>query len=75
MKNPVSVITRTRFENLLVKVHLADNTTATDGKGRLFKVAPIISVLKDHSSKYFILGSNLYVDESLVPFRGKIVFH
>ncbi|KAE9546865.1 hypothetical protein FO519_009923 [Halicephalobus sp. NKZ332] len=68
-----SVMTRTRFETLLVNLHLADNTIA-DGKDRLFKIAPIISILNDQSEKFFTPGSSLCVDESLVPFRGRIVF-
>ncbi|XP_025266673.1 uncharacterized protein LOC112638721 [Camponotus floridanus] len=50
------------------------NNEENDPKNRLSKVAPIINHLNSNFKKYYKPDEILCVDESLVPFRGRIVF-
>lgn len=64
---------RNRFELLLSHWHFSDNETV-DVANRLYKIKP----LAEHLSKKFQIpvmpGRNVYVDETLVPFRGRLAF-
>lgn len=70
---PRTIMPRNRFELLLRFVHFSNNEE-NDPKNRLSKVAPIINHLNSNFKKYYKPDEILCVDESLVPFRGRIVF-
>jgi hypothetical protein len=67
------LISRNRFELLLSNWHFANNE-ANDMSTRLYKIKPLI----DHIRKQFQLAimpsNNICIDESLVPFRGRLSF-
>ena len=68
-----SVMSRKRFETLLVCLHFANNDE-TNIKNRLYKILPIIEGFNKSFGRMYKPGKELCIDESLVPFRGRIVF-
>ena len=62
-----------RFFLLLRILHFNDNETVVH-KNRLHKVEPIPEMLSNNFKSVYSPGEQLVVDESLVPFRGKIIF-
>ncbi|VDL68407.1 unnamed protein product [Nippostrongylus brasiliensis] len=75
VKHPIGaqVMTRTRFESLLANLHLADNASF-DGSDRLYKITPLLTLFNDACEKVYRPGKDVCIDESLDPFRGRIVF-
>lgn len=70
---PRTIMPRNRFELLLRFIHFSNNEE-NDPKNRLSKVATIINHLNSNFKKYYKPDKIVCVDESLVPFRGRIVF-
>nr|XP_031848018.1 piggyBac transposable element-derived protein 4-like [Nomia melanderi] len=68
-----TVISRDRFEILMRMLHFADNEAAV-ATNRLSKIQFIIDELNTNFQKYYDPPEVLCVDESLIPFRGRIVF-
>ncbi|CAH2006536.1 unnamed protein product [Acanthoscelides obtectus] len=68
-----SVMSRNRFELLLQLWHFSDNQICPEGD-RLYKVQPLIDKLVKKFQTSYTPGSTVCVDESLVPFRGRLVF-
>lgn len=68
-----SVMSRNRFELLLRMLHLTNNETA-DKSDRIFKIRPLIDALNETFAKYYRPKEQVCVDESQVPFRGRIIF-
>ena len=68
-----AVIPRTRFESLLSNLHLADNISA-DKADRLYKIADFINEFNQRCQKIYRPGEEVCIDESLIPFRGRIIF-
>ncbi|XP_047738345.1 piggyBac transposable element-derived protein 4-like [Hyalella azteca] len=66
-------ITRSRFFLLLRMLHFNDNETFEQNR-RLHKIEPILDMLKNNFKSVYSPGEKLVVDESLVPFRGRIFF-
>lgn len=66
-------MSRNRFELLLRFVHFSNNEE-NDPNNRLIKIIYIIDHLNNNFKKYYNPNEMLCVDESLVPFRGRIVF-
>ncbi|KHJ99011.1 hypothetical protein OESDEN_01001 [Oesophagostomum dentatum] len=64
---------RTRFESFLRFLHLADNER-NDGRNRLHKVSKLVELFNIACQKAFRPGEQVCTDESLVPFRGRIIF-
>ncbi|CAH1979895.1 unnamed protein product [Acanthoscelides obtectus] len=67
------VMSRNRFELLLANWHFQDNQTA-DTSDRLYKLGPLLEQLRTNFQKYFIPKDQICVDETLVPFRGRLAF-
>ncbi|VDL83170.1 unnamed protein product, partial [Nippostrongylus brasiliensis] len=67
------IMPRTRFENLLKCLHFADNDQA-DTSSRLYKILPILNGFNKSFGEMYKPGRELCVDESLIPFRGRIIF-
>jgi hypothetical protein len=67
------VMPRNRFENLLSNLHLADNVAA-DKSNRLYKIAEFMDKFNHKCQEVYRPGKDVCVDESLIPFRGRIVF-
>ena len=67
------VMTQTRFEKILGNLHLADNSSY-DQKNRLYKISAFVQLLNNAFQNAFRPGREVCIDESLVPFRGRILF-
>lgn len=67
------VMSRNRFEILLRFIHFNNNEDC-NSSDRLYKIVPIINYLNINFKKYYNPDEILCVDESLVPFRGRIIF-
>lgn len=73
-KNKVSqVMSRNRFELLLSSWHFSNNANA-DPSDRLYKISPLIKLLVANFEKYFTPKEHICIDETLVPFRGRLSF-
>lgn len=64
---------RDRYTAILRYLHFADNDfpSAVD---RLWKVRHVLSFLTEKFKMYFVPFQNVVIDESLVLFRGRVVF-
>ncbi|XP_047367595.1 piggyBac transposable element-derived protein 4-like [Vespa velutina] len=70
---PKKVMSRNRFELLLRMLHFLENQNS-NGSNRLFKIQPIIDTMETNYQKYYNPSEDICSDESLVPFRGRIIF-
>lgn len=68
-----STMTRNRFEQLLAHIHLANNETADDSN-RLYKIDTFIQYFNRRCQEIYRPGKKICIDESLIPFRGRIIF-
>jgi hypothetical protein len=66
-------MSRDRFLLLLRVLHFKDNETQVPGE-KLHKIQPIISHLRSAFSALFTPFQNVYIDESLVLFKGWLGF-
>ncbi|KAK5973733.1 PiggyBac transposable element-derived protein 4 [Trichostrongylus colubriformis] len=64
---------RSRFETLLTCLHFVDNDNA-DKANRLYKIQPVLDLLNGSFQKMYKPPRELCIDESMVPFRGRVVF-
>ena len=70
---PRSRMSRNRFELLLSNIHFANNETIEESS-RLGKVLPLLNILTDNYQKVFSPGEDIVVDETMVPWRGRLIF-
>ncbi|CAK1595465.1 unnamed protein product [Parnassius mnemosyne] len=70
---PRKIMPRNRFEILLRMVHFCNNNNQRCGD-RLFKIRDLIDALNLNFKAHYYPQENLCIDESLVPFRGRIMF-
>lgn len=66
-------MSRDRFSLLLRFVHFNDNACSDNSK-RLHKIEPLVQKLTDNYKSTYTPGSRLVVDESIIPFRGRVKF-
>ncbi|CAJ0588726.1 unnamed protein product [Cylicocyclus nassatus] len=66
-------MTRERFEEIQRHLHFADNA-ATDRTNKLYKLQPILDYLNTRFQAMYKPGKELCIDESMVPFRGRVSF-
>ena len=72
-KNWVStVMSRNRFELLLKLWHFTNNEECPEGD-RLYKVEPFVDMIVQNFQNIYTPGEVFCVDESLIPFRGKLL--
>lgn len=74
-KNSVApnVMSRNRFQLLLRFWHFNDNQNPEE-PGRLSKIAPLINLLNKVFKNLKTAEEELAIDETMVPFRGRLVF-
>lgn len=73
-KNQVSkVMSRNRFELLLANWHFSNNEDA-ETTDRLYKISPLTTLMVRDFKKYFTPKQDICIDETLVPFRGRLSF-
>ena len=66
-------MTRDRFFLLLKHMHFNDNTFL-ERSNRLYKIEPVVKMLNENFQATYSPGPSLVVDESLIPFRGRLAF-
>ncbi|EQB62087.1 piggybac-derived 2 (agap012114-pa) [Vairimorpha apis BRL 01] len=64
---------RDRFLSILKFLHFADNTTART-EDRLYKIRNIFETIVDSFKSSIRPGKNIVIDESMVPWRGRLRF-
>lgn len=64
---------RDRFLSILKFLHFADNTTVRT-EDRLYKIRNIIETIVDSFKSSIRPGKNIVIDESMVPWRGRLRF-
>lgn len=70
---PRTIMSRNRFELLLQMVHFSQQDEANKSN-RLHRVSKLIDKLNENFKKHYIPGEDLCIDESVVPFRGRLIF-
>lgn len=68
------IMSRNRFEILLSMFHLCDNEQPRLPNDRLFKISPLLDILQQKFKESYIPEELVCIDESNVPFRGRIHF-
>lgn len=66
------IMSRNRFQLLLKTLHFSDNTLLSND--RLQKITPLVNKLITNFQRYMIPGEYQCIDESLVPFKGRLKF-
>ncbi|XP_069187370.1 piggyBac transposable element-derived protein 4-like [Procambarus clarkii] len=66
-------MSRDRFLLILRFLHFENNANE-DKHDRLWKVRKVFSDLRGKFRDYFVSGQNVVIDESLVLFKGRLVF-
>lgn len=73
-QNPISkFMSRNRFELLLSFIHFANNEEAPPGN-RLHKIDNLLLLLNQKFSEMYEPGENITIDESMIPYRGRLKF-
>jgi len=67
------IMARNRFELILRMWHFADNSEANDD-GRLHKIRNLVNLLVAKFQQAKVPGEHLVVDETMIPFRGRLKF-
>jgi len=66
-------MSRNRFELLLKMIHFSDNEKCLPNN-KLFKIQPLLDLLNKNFSLMYDAGQSVTIDESMVPFRGRLNF-
>ena len=69
-----SAMPRERFELLLKFWHFSNNNNKNSYQDRLFKLKPLSDLLKERFSSVYMPGSVISIDETMIPWRGRLVF-
>lgn len=72
-KLPSTVMSRNRFEILLSNLHFTDNTSISP-KDRQGKIINLMDKLQEKYQKVYTPGENIVIDETLIPWRGRLIF-
>lgn len=70
---PRTVMSRNRFEILLQMLHFSEQDEENKAD-RLHRVRNLLNVMNHNFKENYIPGEYLCIDESVVPFRGRIIF-
>ena len=68
-----NTMSRNRFQELLRNIQFADNEIIAQCD-RLDKIQPLIRLVHEKFQDMYILEEHIVVDESLIPWRGRLVF-
>nr|XP_022913143.1 piggyBac transposable element-derived protein 4-like [Onthophagus taurus] len=66
------VMSRNRFQLLSKMLHFSDNSEVTED--RLQKLTPLVLKLKEVFQRIYVPGEYVCIDETLVPFQGRLKF-
>ena len=67
------LMSRNRFQLLLRFMHFAENRDQTN-EDRLLKLRKLLEILEENFTKSKTPGNTIAVDETMVPWRGRLVF-
>jgi hypothetical protein len=67
-------IGRNKFELISRFLHLADNCNSNN-TDKIYKIRSFLNLINDISIQHALPGKIINIDEYLIPFRGRIVFH
>ena len=67
-------MSRERFELLLKFWHFSNNDNKNSNQDRLFKLKPLLDLLRARFSSVYIPGSVVTIDETMVPWQGRLSF-
>lgn len=67
------IMSRNRFQLLLSMWHFSDNEDFSD-TSKLRKLSPLLNHLKSKYQSVIVPEQNICIDETLVPFRGRLAF-
>ena len=70
---PSTIMSRNRYQMLLSMLHFNNNETIQKGD-RLAKIQPLVSMLERKFKELFFPGEDIVIDETLVPWRGRLIF-
>lgn len=70
---PRAIMSRNRYQSLLSLLHFNNNETIEQGH-RLGKIKPLIDILQNKFQSLFYPGEDIVIDETLVPWRGRLIF-
>uniref|UniRef100_A0A182YSQ5 DDE_Tnp_1_7 domain-containing protein n=1 Tax=Anopheles stephensi TaxID=30069 RepID=A0A182YSQ5_ANOST len=70
---PSSIMSRNSFELLLSNIHFVNNNTITP-QDRVGKIFQFCNQLQDNFQKVYTPGDDIVIDESLIPWRGRLIF-
>lgn len=73
MALPRTIMSRNRFQALLSMLHFENNVTSSQSN-RLRKIEKLIDHLQTNFKALFYPGEDFVIDETLVPWRGRLVF-
>lgn len=68
-----NVMSRNRFQMLLKHIHFSDNIVP-DTNDRLCKITPLLELVKQVYKSTLVPDEAVCIDETLVPFRGRVKF-
>ena len=66
------VFTEEKYSLIRSAIHFCNNEASNENDDRLFKIRPIIDILKGRPSTIFKPGRNLSVDEIMRKFKGRL---
>jgi hypothetical protein len=69
-----NTMARDRYELILKFYHFSNNQEEHADQDRLFKLKPLLDLLKARFKSIYIPGSVTSVDETMVPWKGRLVF-
>lgn len=66
-------ISRNRFIEITNSFHFVNNEKP-DRSNRLYKIDSVVKILNRTFAEVYTPSENIYIDESMVPFQGRIIF-
>lgn len=69
-----SLFARDRFLVLLRFLHFEDEANKPANGDRVYKLKPLLALLLEAFKRYRIPEENLVIDETMIPFRGRVIF-
>ena len=69
-----NTMSRDQFELLLKFFHFSNNQEVHADQDRLFKLRPLLDLLRARFKSIYIPGSVISIDETMVPWKGRLLF-
>jgi hypothetical protein len=69
-----NTMSRDRFELLLKFYHFSNNQEEHADQDRLFKLRPLLDLLRARFKSIYVSDSIISIDETMVPWKGRLLF-